>query len=398
MRKLRTIYRSCKSAYANLAAMGVRSSLTMLGIVIGTGSVVAMVSGGQMATEASLENIRALGTNLMSITFTTPPTLSNKQQPLSLDDAMEIKSASPSIQLFSPYMQLYFPAVYKGITLNAPVIAATQDLAEILHIRMHLGRFISDYDQYQLFCVIGFQLYHEMSLNVASAIGSRLHIGNNIFTVVGVMKPWPENSFFLEKINNAIIIPINTVRLLNQNVDISDIVMRLNSQANIEDTEATLERYVQKTLPNKKLTLHSPKELVQNALRQSRIFYFLLGLIGSISLLVGGIGIMNTMLVSVLERRQEIGIRLTLGATPSAIQRMFLSEAILLSMTGGILGVLLGIFCAYVISLVTNWPFLFLFWPPLVGFGVSFITGVFFGYYPAYQAANMNIIDTLRTE
>jgi len=142
----------------------------------------------------------------------------------------------------------------------------------------------------------------------------------------------------------------------------------------------------------------SAKELIKSMEAQHKIFTLLLGLIGSISLLVGGIGVMNIMLVSVLERRREIGVRLALGALRKEIQWMFLSEAILLSLSGGFLGIIIGIFASYVIAAFVNWHFTIFLLPPFIGFTVSVFVGIFFGFYPAYKASQLNPIQTLRME
>lgn len=395
IKSLHSLRQHIKSAYVNLLSMGIRSLLAMLGILVGTGSVVAMVASGQMATEAALERFRALGTDMMS-GYITSSAMGTTDKPFSLNQAMKIKELTPDIQQLAAYSVLYIPATYKGEAINAPIIAATQDLANVLHFPIQYGRFISDYDIYEPYCVLGNQLAVNLQLNDSSAVGKRLHIGNYIFTIAGVANPWPENSFFTGNLNTAIIIPVKTVKLLNQDVNISYLVMRLKEKANIDKVETLIQNYMSEEAPDKKAVLRSSKELIKGMLKQRAIFSLLLGMIGGVSLFVGGIGVMNIMLVSVLERRREIGIRLALGATRQEIQWMFISEAIILSITGGIAGIIVGTICSYIIAQFANWSFTLFFWPSFTGFTVSFFTGVFFGYYPAKQAAKLNPIDALR--
>ena len=140
------------------------------------------------------------------------------------------------------------------------------------------------------------------------------------------------------------------------------------------------------------------KQIIKSMEEQGRIFTLLLGLIGGISLLVGGIGVMNVMLVSVVERKREIGIRKAIGAKRRDIQMLFLIESIVLSLFGGVLGVIAGLGVAYVISLFSGWQFSLYLEPPLIGFGVSVFTGIFFGFYPAMRAARLDPIETLRSD
>ena len=149
-------------------------------------------------------------------------------------------------------------------------------------------------------------------------------------------------------------------------------------------------------LINKQINFRSAKELIAQMQSQHHILTVLLGLIGSVSLIVGGIGVMNMMLVAVTERKHEIGIRLAVGATRFDIALLFLLEAIMLSFIGGMLGVLLGILLAYCVAIYWDWRFTLLLWPPLLGFSVSVGLGVFFGFYPAYQAAKLDPIQALR--
>lgn len=392
----RYLHRQMRSAYANLAAMGLRSLLAMLGIMVGTGSVVAMVSGGQLATQAALERFRSLGTDIMAVSLAETPNYAKEKLIFSLDQAMHIKSLSPQILLLAAYTVTYAPTIYQGTAINPPVIATTQDLANVAHLDILYGRFISDYDNYEPFCVIGNQIASHLHLDNPAAIGERIRIGNNTFTIVGVAGVWPENNFFSDDLNTSIIIPFNTLRLLDQSPDVSNVIMRLDEHANINLIETKISNYFKDEVPYKIATVHSSKTLIKRMLEQRAIFSLLLGLIGSVSLFVGGIGVMNIMLVSVLERRREIGIRIALGATHQEIEWMFISEAVILSISGGLAGTIMGIACSYIVARIANWPFTLFFWPPIIGFAVSFITGVFFGYYPAHQASKLNPIETLR--
>lgn len=390
-----------KIAFANLTATTLRTILAMLGILVGTASVVAMVSSGQMATQQALAQFKTLGTDMMAISLYSEgssQSSSGSVQAFDVNNALAMKSAVPDIEIVAPYTLLYASISYAGNSINGNIIGATHSLAQVVRINMIAGRFISDFDRYEPYCVIGNQIYQNIQATVKNPIGTQIRLGDNIFTIIGVADNWPENAFFYQDINNAVIIPIRASSLLSKNADIENIVLRLAPNVDINAVQDAIKKYVNGIAPDKKLFPRSAKELIKSATAQRKIFTLLLGFIGSISLLVGGIGVMNIMLVSVLERRREIGIRLALGAQRSEIQWMFLSEAVLLSVAGGVLGIITGLLCSFIIAEFAHWQFTVFFWPPFIGFTVSVLIGVFFGFYPAHQASKLDPIQTLRAE
>lgn len=401
-KRFRYVNRQMRLAYINLLATGLRSILAILGIIAGTGSIVAMVSSGEMAMYSSLARFRDLGTNLLSLKLSTLSSSepAHKTMPFTLEEAQKLQILSAKIDLLAPYLVLYPQVTYHLVGLNAPVIATTEDLASILHISVAYGRFISYYDNYEPYCVIGNQVAKKLDLANEQAVGNFLNIGNYIFTIIGVAEPWPENGFFEEDINNDVIVPIKTAKLLfpNQEIDIPFIVMTLREGTDLNKIQTLLKAYTDNAAPTKKVVFRSAREILKNMEAHKNIFELFLALIGGISLLVGGIGVTNVMYMNVLERRREIGIRLALGATPSEIQKMFVIEAIILSMTGGIAGIIVGVISSFIVAKIANWSFQLFFWPAFLGFTMSVLTGLVFGYYPARQASRLHIIEVLRIE
>ena len=196
--------------------------------------------------------------------------------------------------------------------------------------------------------------------------------------------------------NQAAIIPLGGMILINKDAKINNVVLLLKPDIAIDSVTEQVKQIITKQAPDLNLFLRSAKQIIASMESQGRIFTLLLAVIGGISLLVGGIGVMNVMLVSVTERKKEIGIRKAVGARNIDIQMLFLVEAVMLSLLGGVFGVTIGLIFTRVVAYFSDWPFSLHFMPALVGFAVSVITGVFFGFYPARRAAALEPIVSLR--
>jgi len=391
-----------RSAIMNLLSAKLRSILALLGILVGTASVVAMVSGGELATAQALKQFKSLGTNLLAISVNSQSNneaslLRNK---LSYKKVNRLKSISKDILDIAPYATAYTNISFASQKFDdGVVIGTTEDLANIMHLSQMKGRFISYLDNYASYCVLGQNIYQKIKKqNPSKIIGNQIKIGSDIFTIVGVIKHWPQNSFIYADLNDAVFIPVAASFLLNKYVDINNIVMRINPNTNIPKLEGNIKDFFHRHTRDKQLYFRSAAQLINSMKKQKQIFTVFLGFIGGISLLVGGIGVMNIMLVSVTERRREIGIRLAVGAKRRDIQSLFLVEAIILALLGGILGIILGELISFIIATSRHWGFEFFYNPSLVGFSVSVFVGIFFGFYPAYKASKLDPIETLRTE
>lgn len=391
-----------KEAFFNLAGAKLRSFLAILGILVGTGSVVALVSSGQLATEHALAQFKKLGTNLLSINMyqsDNQGASSGAALELSLDDIATINEQIPAIKEIAPYTLAFQTIAYAGNKLDGGIIGATDALADVIKIDMAEGRFISTFDQNNFYCVIGDKLYQQIKkLGGLNPVGKQIQIGSNFFTIIGVADKWAENSFFNQNVNDSIIISIPASKIIYKNSQINNIVLLLNPGADFNEIETTFKKIVQRRIPGENLFFRSPQQIINSMTSQRETLTLLLGLIGGISLLVGGIGVMNIMLVSVVERRKEIGIRMAVGARQRDIQALFLIESITLALFGGLLGVVVGVIISFLIAFFAKWEFTFFILPPVVGFLVSFAIGIFFGFYPAYQASQLDPIETLRSD
>lgn len=387
----------------NLFSAKLRSILALLGILVGTASVVAMVSGGQLATNEALKQFKTLGTDLLAVSINESQGdqehKGGTQENLTLDQVRDSVTVDKNILNVAPYTQAYSPLAFNNMQLNGSVLGVTDDFAKIIHIKMLKGRFISLLDGYTFYCVIGHELYEQIRKHsFLDPIGQQIQIGKEFFTIIGVADTWPENSFVYANIDNSVLIPLLASTALSKYANINNVIMQLAPNADIELVKENMTNYINQQVAHKSLFFRSAQELITHMKKQSEILTVFLGLIGSVSLLVGGIGVMNIMLVSVVERRREIGIRLAVGAKRNDIRSLFLVEAIMLSLVGGTIGVLLGMLVAYVIALFWHWQFTLFLLPPFIGFSVSAATGIFFGYYPAYKASKLDPIDALRSE
>ncbi|MBX3708701.1 MAG: ABC transporter permease [Gammaproteobacteria bacterium] len=392
-----------KEGLLNLYFSKLRSVLALVGVLVGTASVVAMVLGGQLATNEALQQFKMLGTDLLAVSvnvFSADGTdTTERADTLSLSQALDLATADAAILQVAPYTQLFHPILYNGNPVNGIILGVTDSFADIVKIKMQSGRFVSIFDKYEFYCVIGHDIYAALKkISSKEPLGQQLQIGKNIFVIIGVADAWPENSFVYANIDNSILVPIMASTIVSKYATISNIIMRLSQQAEIPQVEERVSHKITNLLSEKQITFRSAQELIAKMKKQSNILTVFLGLIGGISLVVGGIGVMNVMLVSVFERRREIGIRMAVGAKRRDIGILFLLEAIMLSLVGGTLGVLIGVLIAYVIAVIWHWQFTFFLLPPLVGFFVSVTVGIFFGSYPAYLASRLNPIEALRSE
>lgn len=391
----------CQQALVNLTAAKLRSFLAVLGILVGTAAVVALISCGQLATEKALEQFKSLGTNLLAISAyqKTPNRSRSEDNSLSAAQWQLLAERIPYIVSIAPYATAYQPLSVQGKLMQGVVIGADQELASIIHIQLAQGHFVSFVAAYEHYCVIGAGLASQMrQISLDDPIGKQIRVGQALYTIIGVAKQWKENGFFNEDVNQAVLIPLAGINLVSKDARINNAVLVLKPDSPIDDVIDQIKQIVSSQAPKLSVFPRSAKQIIASMESQGRIFTLLLAVIGGISLLVGGIGVMNVMLVSVSERKKEIGVRKAVGAKNSEIQALFLMESVLLSLVGGILGVVLGLLFTLIVAYFSDWHFFINVIPPLAGFMVSAATGIFFGFYPARRAAKLAPVISLRSE
>lgn len=382
-----------KTAIRNLTAAPLRSFLAMLGIMVGTASVVAMISGGTLATQQALQAIKNLGTDLMRLDFSAN---SFSIPPVDPNLIMSMRNNIPAILQIAPIASYNTTGIYNKVIIpNLNIIGTTENFANIVHIKMRSGRFIHHLDGGRNFCVLGSDIADQ--LNAFDPLGGYIRYDNGICTIIGIADSWPEQNIVNQNVNKSIIVPLQALQQNVSNSGLNVAMLQIKENEDIDTLKNDITDYFATHIPDYKVNIQSAKEILNSVAKQQIIFTLLLGLIGGISLLVGGIGVMNIMLASVAERHSEIGLRMALGATPRDVQIMFLMEAAMLALLGGGLGVVMGVLSTLAIAYFANWDFIVLIWPPLIGFGVSLLISLFFGFYPAYIASKLNPIETLRS-
>ncbi|MGC1183323.1 ABC transporter permease [Legionella sp.] len=393
--------RLCQEALINLTAAKLRSFLAVLGILVGTAAVVALISCGQLATEKALQQFKALGTDLLAVAVyqKTPSKSPSNNDSLSIEQWLQIPESIPYIVNLAPYSTAYQPLSFQGKQMQGAIIGADEHLAKIVNIKLAQGHFVSFVDFFEHYCVIGDNLAQQIKqISFDDPIGKQVRIGQSLYTIIGVAKHWKENGFFNEDVNQAVIIPLAGMSLISKDAKINNAVLQLNPDSPIDKIIEEIKQYIFSVSPKLSVFPRSAKQIIASMESQGHTFTLLLGVIGGISLLVGGIGVMNVMLVSVSERKKEIGIRKAVGARNNDIQTLFLVESVMLSLVGGVFGVILGLIFTWIVAYFSTWNFTVYILPPLAGFLVSAATGIFFGFYPARRAAKLAPVVSLRSE
>ncbi len=396
-------------AFDALLRNKMRSLLTMLGIIIGVGAVIAMVAIGQGAQTSVEAQINSLGTNILLVfpgTMTRGGVMAGGGTGTSLteEDGQAVKDQCPAVAYVSPQLRNGAQVVYSGLNWGTVLQGGTVDYFSIRDWKLDKGDFFTDQDVRAAtkVCLLGQTVVNQL-FETSDPIGQTIRIRNIPFRVIGALKPKGENAMGQDQ-DDLIIIPYTTLqkRLMGNTRSWGFLVSAVSknqiTEAQQQITDLLRMRHKLSANDDNDFTIRTQTEIADAQSATSKIMTTLLASIASVSLVVGGIGIMNIMLVSVTERTREIGIRISIGARRRDILSQFLMEAIVMSLLGGFLGIALGVGGSNIISKFAGWPtfvstnsiFLAVFFSSLVG--------VFFGWYPARKASSLNPIEALRYE
>ena len=428
------IKKTLKLGIKSLWMHRLRSTLTTLGIVFGVCSVIAMLAIGEGARRETLEAIARLGSTNLIVETVKPPEEGTdsgqvevvRKYGLTYADAESIRNTIPNIEVVVPIREIDHETRYLNRKVAIRIIGTIPWYTEISPVRLLRGRFLSSVDLHhkQCVCVVDADVAREL-FAFDDPIGKDLRVHGNYYRVVGVagsMALAAGGSAFDGAVSDStnpsagvvgnIYVPLTTTKSrFNEvtasysagsrsisKVELQKITVKVDSPEHVLPMRDILDTLLARLHEKDDYRIVVPLELLRQAARTRRIFSIVLGSIAAISLLVGGIGIMNIMLATISERTREIGIRRALGATRRDIIVQFLSETLLLTLAGGILGMVMGSLIPFLVTYFGRMPTVITASSLLLAFGISAAVGITFGLYPAYRAANMDPIESLRHE
>lgn len=415
------IQREISLGLKSLLQHKLRSSLTMLGMVFGVGSVVAMLAVGEGASKQALDQIRKLGSNNIIITAQKPIEEQSQQTTQSFmsiygllyEDEARIAESFPNVVRTVPVKIVSKEGRLGERALDLRIMGITPNWFALVRRPMIAGRTLSSQDLESFNNVVVLTEFGARRLLAASStIGQTLKLGSDYYEIVGIIASESDQGGTLQTPDQQTdaYIPISVARArfgdvfnsfgagtrTRELVELHQIIAEIDNVANVEKTAAGIEAMLQRFHKKKDYLLSVPLALLRQAEATKRTFNIVLGSIAGISLLVGGIGIMNIMLASVTERTREIGIRRAIGAKRRQIISQFLIETVVLSTTGGLIGIGIGLFIPWMITLIAGMPTVVTPISLILSLGISLAVGIVFGLYPAVRAAGLDPIEALR--
>ena len=385
-----------------------RSILTILGIVIGVASVIAMVMIGDGTTANVTANIEKLGSNMLNVRVGQEkrgaPRDDNSAKPFKIEDITAIKNEVANLKGVTAENSSMANVVFGNKSNSSLIVGTTNDYFIIKDWEVEQGRIFEEGElsSGKSVCILGTTVVKNL-FGDENPIGATIRIKNFPCSVIGVLASKGASSFGRDQ-DEVVITPLKMYqRKIQGNLDVSTIIVSVMEEKYIEDAKEQIislmqDRRAVKVGEADNFHIRDMKDILNTMTSTTKMLTYLLGSIAAISLLVGGIGIMNIMLVSVTERTREIGIRLAIGAMQSEVLLQFLIEAIVLSTLGGIIGIFLGLGVGYMVVGIFDLPYIINTQIILISFIFSTLIGVVFGYFPARKAARLNPIDALRYE
>ncbi len=399
-----------KIAIQSLFRNKMRTALTMLGIVIGIASVIAMVSIGQASTQSVKTELSSMGSNMIMIMparqqrggvdmgMASSKSLDNK-------DLESLKNNTRYVAAVSPMVSSNKQLIYGNNNHSCSISGVSADYLEIRKYEIASGVMFTEEDvkRYNKVCLIGQTVVDELFTNGEDPIGKTIRFGSIPMTVIGVLESKGQNGMGNDQ-DDIVLAPYTTIQKRFLGINYFNMLFASATSEEESELAATEITYILRSNhgiqsgASDDFDIRTQEELVSTMSSISTLMTTLLAAIASISLVVGGIGIMNIMYVTVTERTKEIGLRMAIGAHNRDIKLQFLCESVILSLLGGIIGIILGLIISYVASRLMSMPYVVSSSAILISFLVCAFTGVFFGWYPAKKAANMDPISALRYE
>ncbi|WP_192456257.1 ABC transporter permease [Musicola keenii] len=382
----------------SLRLLGKRAWLALIGIAVGCAAVVALLNIGHNAANEALRVFNGLGTDLLVANMNEK--MEGGPQPATATmNVSGMLHNLPELSAGAPLILTSLEARRHGAPFSAVVIGSTADLASILNLSVRQGRPLNRYDPPNTYAVLGAKTAMALGKPGSPVMpGDTIQLGGYLFDVVGILSEQEPPPLIPVLFNESILLPIESMRRLIEAPEINMVIVRTRQRDHLDSTAAALHDYLAPRFPGRDINVQIPRLLVEGMTRQSQMFSLLLAGLGGISLLVGGVGVMNVMVMNIAERRREIGVRMALGARPVDIGCLFLLEAIVLTVAGAISGALTGVAAAWVVGKLSGWDFTLSVASIPLGIGSSLIIGVFFGLHPAMTAARLEPVRALRDD
>ncbi|MDR3695581.1 ABC transporter permease [Mucilaginibacter sp.] len=387
-----------------------RALLTMLGIIIGVASVIAMVAIGQGSKQSIHDQLSNMGTNMITVQAASNlnggvKIAGSSFQTLTIKDIVALRANPTYITEVSPSVSAKGQAINGALNWPTTMAGVAPEYLDIRKLTVRDGIAFSDNDVLTSakVCLIGQTVIDNLFPNGENPIGKVIRFGNIPFQVIGVLSPKGFNAFGQDQ-DDILIAPYTSVQkrilatIYYQNIYASAADESVTDSAVSEMTRVLRASHRLTKAEDNDFTVRTQQELIATLSSTSGLLTVLLTVIAGISLVIGGIGIMNIMYVSVTERTREIGLRMSIGARGKDILLQFLMEAVIISLTGGVIGVLLGFLSTWLVTLLLKWPTVVSNSSVLLSFVVCALTGIFFGYYPAQKASRLDPIEALRYE
>ena len=384
-------------AFVSLRTLGKRSVLALLGIVIGSSSVVALINIGHNAAVDAAMIFKDMGTDTLVAQF---PTKVGSNLPMRTHlDLDAVRQTVPGIAHIGALSLFSGPAVFHGRTTNANFVGSTSDIQQAMRLTLSEGRFLSHFDANETYAVIGAQVAQALGApGDPLKLGDRVRINDYLFLIIGILHDQPRALLMPIQGGESLFMPAEGMRRIYANPQIGNVIIRALPGQDMERMAKDAAAALQRQLPDHTVDIQVPQQMIDGMTRQSRTFAYLLLALGAISLVGGGVGVMNVMLMNVSERRREIGIRMALGARQRDIRNLFLLEAVTLTAVGAVCGAVLGMTAAWLYAWLSGWAFALAVAALPLGVGSTLLVGLFFGIYPAVSASRLQPVEALRDE
>ncbi len=383
-----------REAAAGLVAAGHRSAFALIGLALGVGAVVALTSVTAMARRQALVGLRELGADVVAVTVAGEGRSAGRLQP---GDVRALAGNVPSLAAASPIVAGRAELRLGAAARPVAVLGVAADLRTLVRLSVTAGRFFSPLDRAQGFCVLGAHLgARAAATGGGSPVGRSVDVGGKAMTVIGVLGAIGDSPALPFRCDDAVLVPLAAAGRLVGRSDPDMILAKLGTGADERVAAAEIRRLFTLTRPGLQVVISSPEAALAQVARQSRLLTVLLAAVGSISLLLGAVGVMNVMAMAVAQRRREIGVRRSLGASRRDVWLQFLLESVTLAVAGGAAGAVVGTLAVALVATLSAWPFAVSVLGLVLAVGVSLTVGVASGLFPAHLATRVDPIAALR--